>query len=308
MGRERGPTWLWRDGRLRTLWRVLLFVLLFIALFQVQVLVVASLFGLPTLPDQIVQVLVVQGAIMLVGALVAGWAMLRWVDRRPLRDLGFPLETRVGRDVACGLAIGAAAMVGAVVLLALAGLFHFTTAPGSVPGWSVVMGMALLALALPAAAEEVLFRGYLFRTLIGGIGTPGAVIITSALFTLVHGQNPNVGAFGYLNIFAAGVMLATAVLWTGSLWFASAVHLGWNWATAAALDLPVSGLEIFNAPLYDGAPAGPEWITGGPFGPEGGLAGSLAVAMAVGLIWWYARPDAPGARPIVERDGHVQNR
>lgn len=308
MGRERGPTWLWRGGRLRALWRVLLFVLLFVALFQAQLLLVASLVGLPSLPDEVVRVLVVQGALMLSAAVVAGWLMLRWVDYRPVRELGFGLERRVPRDLAVGLALGATAMTIAVLLVTVIGAFRFTSTAGSVTGWVLVMGMALLTLALPAAAEEALFRGYLFRTLIDGIGVPGAVVITSILFTLVHGHNPNVDLFGYVNIFGASIMLSVAVLWTGSLWFASAVHLGWNWATAAALDLPVSGLDVFDAPLYDGAPVGPEWITGGVFGPEGGLVGSLAVVTGVALIRWYARPGAPGARPSIERDGHVRDR
>jgi hypothetical protein len=73
-------------------------------------------------------------------------------------------------------------------------------------------------------------------------------------------------------------MLSLAVLWTGSLWFASAVHLGWNWATAAVLDLPVSGLDSSTRPSTTAQPVGPAWLTGGEFGPEGGLAGTLAVA------------------------------
>jgi len=299
---------LWRGGRLRGLWRVLLFVLLFMAMFQAQALIVASLVGLPALPDQLIQVLMLQGALMLTAAVVAGWVMLRWVDRRPVRELGFGLERRVPRDLAVGVALGAVAMIGAVLLMTATGAFQFTSAPGTVAGWGLVMAMALLSLALPAAAEEALFRGYLFRTLIEGIGVPGAVVITSALFTLLHGSNPNVDLFGYVNIFGASIMLSLAVLWTGSLWFASAVHLGWNWATAAALDLPVSGLDIFDAPLYDGVAVGPVWLTGGVFGPEGGVTGSVAILAAIALIWWYARPGALGARPIIERDRHVGDR
>jgi uncharacterized protein len=102
-------------------------------------------------------------------------------------------------------------------------------------------------------------------------------------------------------------MLSLAVLWTGSLWFASALHLGWNWATVGLLDLPVSGWELFDAPLYDGAATGPRWLTGGEFGPEGGLVGTMAVVAGITLTWWYARP---GARGAVEsgRDRHVEDR
>jgi uncharacterized protein len=286
---------------------VLLFTLLVLVLLQAQVLILAAFFELPGL-DRMAHALLFQAVLMLVAAVLAGWAMLRWVDRRPLRDLGFGLDRRVPGHLAAGVPIGAAGLVAAVLLLSMFGAYRFTSAPGSLPGWATVMGAALLFFALPAAAEEALFRGYPFRTLVEGIGPAGATLIMSVLFALVHGTNPHVDVWGYANIFAAGVMLSLAMLWTGSLWFASAVHLGWNWATAALLDLPVSGLDLFDAPLYDGHATGPAWLTGGAFGPEGGLAGTLAVLLAIALLWWYARPGSRGNAVERKRDEHVQDR
>lgn len=291
-GKEERLGWLVRDGRLRALWRVLLFAVLFLTLFQLKAILYVVAVGFP---EAMAGALLVQAVFMLLAAILAGWAMLRWVDHRPLRELGFALERRVPRDLVVGLAIGAAALAAAVLILAIPGAFRFEPAPGTMTGWLVAVGWVLLFLALPAAAEEALFRGYAFRTLVEGSGPVVATAVMSALFALVHGANPNVGTAGLFNIFAAGVMLSVAVLWTGSLWFASALHLGWNWAMAGLLALPVSGLELFETPLYDGVPVGAEWITGGDFGPEGGVAGSLAVVLALALIWWYVRPGRPAA-------------
>jgi uncharacterized protein len=299
--------WLVRDGRLRAFWRVLLFVLLVLVLLQLQILVLAPFLDLPG-ADRMAQALLFQSVVLLTAALLAGWTMLRWIDRRPLRDLGFAWDRRVPRDLVVGVPIGAAGLTAIVLVLAVLGAYRFTSAPGSLLEWGGVMAAALLFFALPAAAEEALFRGYPFRTLADGIGPVGATLITSALFALVHGANPHVAGWGYANIFAAGVMLSLAVLWTGSLWFATAVHLGWNWATAAVLDLPVSGLDLFDAPLYDGHAAGPPWLTGGSFGPEGGLAGSLAVLVVVALLWWYARPGSRGTAVERKREAHVGDR
>jgi uncharacterized protein len=299
--------WLVRDGRLRALWRLLLFTLLALVLLQVQLLLVAGA-GLFPRPERVAELLLVQSVMLLLAALLAGWAMLRWVDRRPLRELGFALERRVPRDLFLGVVIGALALAGVVLLLTLGGAFRFAAAPGSVGQWLGVVGAALLFFALPAAAEEAIFRGYPFRTLVEGAGPVVATLVMSTLFALVHGSNPNVDTVGLLNIFAAGVMLSLAVLWTGSLWFATAVHLGWNWAMAAVLDLPVSGLDLFDAPLYDGQSTGPAWLTGGIFGPEGGLAGTLAVLLAITLIWWYARPGSPGEPRDRNGDDHVRDR
>lgn len=308
MAGEGGLRWLVREGRLRAFWRLLLFVLLFLVLFQVLAVLLIAVAGAPSLPDQLAGVLLLQAAAMLGAAVAAGWILLRWVDRRPLAELGFALERRVPRDLVAGTAIGAAALAGATLVLVLAGAVRFTGAPGSMPEWLGVMGAALLFFALPAAAEEAVFRGYPFRTLVEATGAVAATLIMSLLFALVHGLNPNVATYGMVNIFAAGVMLSLAVLWTGSLWFATAVHLGWNWAMAGPLDLPVSGLELFDAPLYDAVATGPGWLTGGMFGPEGGLAGSLAVVLAIALMWWYTRGGAARGRAEAPGDAYVDNR
>jgi len=48
----------------------------------------------------------------------------------------------------------------------------------------------------------------------------------------------------------------------------------------AALDAPVSGVP-FRIPLLDYVPGDPVWLTGGRFGPEGGLSSTLALTIAV---------------------------
>jgi hypothetical protein len=136
-------------------------------------------------------------------------------------------------------------------------------------------------------------------------GALPAVLVTSALFALVHARNPSVGAFALINIFLAGVLLAYAYLRTLSLWFATALHMGWNWAMATLFDLPVSGLQVFDTPLYDPRVTGAAWWSGASFGPEGGLVGTIGfvVALLAVLRWRAVRPDPAivAARPLVLR-------
>jgi hypothetical protein len=110
-----------------------------------------------------------------------------------------------------------------------------------------------------------------------------------------------------INIFLAGVLLAFAYLRTLSLWFVTALHMGWNWAMATLFDLPVSGIQEFDTPLYQPTISGPDWFSGGAFGPEGGLVGTIGfgVAMIAVLRLRSVRPD-PGvlaARPLVLEEG-----
>src|SRR5690606_12477457 len=115
----------------------------------------------------------------------------------------------------------------------------------------------------------------------------------------------NANAFAVANIFLAGVLLSVAYLRTRSLWFATAVHLGWNWTMASLLDLPVSGLEMLNTPLYEPAVSGPDWITGGAFGPEGGLIGLVGFGLALAAVGWLPQfreaPEMRALGPLVDR-------
>jgi membrane protease YdiL (CAAX protease family) len=297
--------WVYRDGRLRAIWRVLLFVALFLAIAQAELFFLPFLVQAPAPDDRISAALVGQSVVLLSAALLAGWAMLRWVDRRPRDGLGFPLGPRVPVQLGLGLLLGSAAIALVVLPLAALGAYDYDPRPGTLTGWLAVSGVSLAALALPAAAEEAVFRGYLLRTIREGVGPVAAVGVTSLLFALVHGANPNVGVPGLVNIFLAGALLAVAVLRTGSLWFASAIHLGWNWVMAGPLDLPVSGLGGYDVPLYDVVGGGPPWLTGGAFGPEGGAVGTLSVAVGLGLVLWTTRPGGPLAGAPGRRDRRV---
>jgi membrane protease YdiL (CAAX protease family) len=236
--------------------------------------------------------------------------MLVFVDRRRAGALGFALEPAAPRDAAAGLAAGAAMLGGAVAVLAVASMARWGADEGTVPEYVAALASSFAFLAIAAAAEEALFRGYAFQALVQGIGVWPAVLGSSTLFALLHANNPNVTPVALANIFLAGVMLAVAYLRTRSLWFATGVHLGWNWAMASLLDFPVSGI-VMDVPLYTGRETGPDWMTGGPFGPEAGLAASLTIAL--GAVWmWRTRwlgesPRMRELRPLVDdRIGEVR--
>jgi MYXO-CTERM domain-containing protein len=71
-----------------------------------------------------------------------------------------------------------------------------------------------------------------------------------------------------------------------SLYAAWAAHLSWNWVMAVPFHAPVSGRQ-FEAPDYRLVSTGPEWVTGGTWGPEGGVAAALA--MVAVLAYLYTR-------------------
>lgn len=243
-------------------------------------------------------------AAALVAGLLASWVMLRQVDRLPFAALGFGAHPGALRESGVGFAVGAASLGVAGVLLAAAGSVRWVADAGTIPEYVAALAGAFAFFAVAAAMEEVVFRGYAFQALAEGLGPWPATFVTAALFGAIHAANPNFGAFGFANIVLAGVMLSVAYLRTRSLWFATGVHLGWNWLMSAVLDLPVSGIER-DAPLLDAVERGADWWTGGAFGPEAGAAGTLAI---LATTLWLLRtrrlresPETREAGPLVDR-------
>jgi hypothetical protein len=120
---------------------------------------------------------------------------------------------------------------------------------------------------------------------------------------LLHLGNPNTSWIGLANILVAGLFLGVVYLKTASLWWATGAHLGWNWTHGFLFDLPVSGLELLDAPLLEPLTRGPDWLSGGAFGPEGSVLSTLILLLATGVLWRtsWLRPGerAREVRPLI---------
>ncbi len=266
-------------GEVRALWRLLLFLL-------VLVLGLALLASIQPWVQRLTGLTAAAAGSgeALVAAVASGWVLLATIDHRRPGALGFAWTREVARELPLGMAITGGALAATVAALAFAGAVRWTPDRGTVAGyaWELLRDLGLWGVA--AAAEEALFRGYAFQVLVQAIGAAPAAVLASAGFALAHWNNPNVDALALLNIFLAGVLLSVAYLRTRSLWFATAVHAGWNWMMGTVLALPVSGLVLVNTPLYDAQARGPAWLTGGSFGPEGGLVASVAFSLALLVV------------------------
>jgi uncharacterized protein len=298
-----------RNGRWGGAWLgALARILVFAALTTVLAVPLVALWSLLGLPVTGLMAYAATGLVA-VAALAAGAILLHTLDGREPAALGIAVSREAVRHVGLGWLIGVAALAAAAAALLLSGTLRYDAAPGTSAAWLLAVLGHGAVFAVAALMEEAIFRGYPFQVLVRAAGPVVAAVATSALFAVVHARNPEVGAFGLVNIFLAGLMLAAAYLRTLSLWFATALHLGWNWATASLFDLPVSGITDFRTPLYEPVVHGPDWWSGGAFGPEGGLAGTIGFGIALLLVLRLraVRPDPriAAARPIVldrERD------
>jgi uncharacterized protein len=279
-------------GRLRSGWRLVLYVFAFLAASFLLVTILRMVFivarsAVPSFPyaNYLAEITFRFGT--LAAALIAGYLCARLFEGLPWRSLGLTLHKGWMRDLIVGSVIGIGALALAVAIAAVAGGIRFSFAGRDMllaVGRSLISSAALLLVA--ALAEEAAFRGYPLQTLTRARLTVLGILLTSLPFGFVHLGNPNVvPGVTFANTAFAGVWLAAAYLKTRSLWFPLGVHFGWNWALGWIFGLPISGLRIVSNPLLIGEDAGPAWLTGGTYGIEGGVACTIALVVSTLFIW-----------------------
>jgi uncharacterized protein len=155
--------------------------------------------------------------------------------------------------------------------------------------WLQVVGMAAFAwqyvplILLVAIYEEVLFRGFILRTVGGGWG----VVVSALAFGLAHANNPGRGWAPLLGITLAGLAFGLTYVKYGSLWLLIGLHFGWDLFEGLVFGFPTSGL-VFPAMLAVKI-SGPALWTGGAFGPEAGLILLPGLVLGAGLVWMYTK-------------------
>jgi membrane protease YdiL (CAAX protease family) len=270
------------ERRLRAPWKIVLFIFVLFAALLLSVL-------LETAVDQGVSALGYNSRVSLwsvpLGTLIATWIMLRWVEGRSWDYVGLTRAAAEPSKLAQGAALGLLAIaVPSLVLLMTGALRSVAASSGN---WWAAAGLSFANLLPAAFAEELLLRGYVFAVLRQAIGSRWTLISTSIVFGLLHIPNPGSNALTISTVMLAGFFLGSIFLATRSLYAVTAAHFAWNWFMAAGLHAPVSGLPV-GTPGYRVIDAGPDWLTGGAWGPEGGLA--AAVGMFVAILYLYARP------------------
>jgi uncharacterized protein len=232
---------------------------------------------------------VISTCLTLLAVLGAHVLMLRVVERRPWSDIGFGAEQARPRALAWGALLGAVGVAVPVLLLLAASWLRVDTAPpGGAASWLRAAAAALALLAPAALLEELIFRGYPFMVLRESAGPVTALLLTGVIFGLVHAENPGASPGPLVIVALAGIFLGAVLLVTGSLWAAWTAHLAWNWVLAAVVHASVSGLP-FETPVYRVVDAGPDWLTGGPWGPEGGAGAAAGILGALALLVAHRR-------------------
>ncbi|HVF41384.1 MAG TPA: type II CAAX endopeptidase family protein [Pyrinomonadaceae bacterium] len=283
-----------KAGRLRSGWRLAIYIVAFLLLSIALVLFVNFALARALSRDAYDVMFaeggagfVLQSFVTFIPAALVAWGCGYALEDLPWRALGWAPHKGWLRDALVGLLVGGAAVCVATVVGVIVGGYRIEYAAPNAGDFARTLAASGFIFLLGAAAEEMLFRGYPLQTLMRSWPILPALVFSSITFGLVHMQNPHVvPGFTLVNTALAGAWLAVAYWRTRSLWFPLGLHFGWNWVQGALLGSPVSGItRITPDPLLRFSDTGPEWIGGGAYGIEGGAACTLAIILAALFVW-----------------------
>lgn len=269
------------EPRLRAGWRLLIQTIL---LFVIGIVVSIATSFLGSLNGsliwaQLVNFIVITGSV---------YVARRWLDKRSFESLGLKLDKHTLLDILAGIGITFAQMGFIYILMLGLGWLTFEGFAWDVDPVNVVISGVVtffIAFIFVGWNEELLSRGYHLQTIASGLNLFWGVVISSAVFGLLHLGNPNATWVSAAGIFFAGVFLAYGYIRTRQLWLSIGLHIGWNFFEGVVFGFPVSGLDIYA--LTRIKVQGPEIWTGGAFGPEAGLIVLPSLLLGAGLIYLY---------------------
>ncbi|MEZ0244135.1 MAG: lysostaphin resistance A-like protein [Sphingomonas sp.] len=219
-------------------------------------------------------------------AAVGAWS--RFVERRSLATLGLTGTHRVRKHLA-GLATGVGMMALAVTSVWLAGGY---VSKDVLPAFSSPASLFWIAILLAcfvvqSGVEEFIFRGWLLSTVTRRWNLTAGFIASSLAFTFLH-FSPHQPVREIVMAFMFGLFACAWARRAGSIWGVMGWHAGWNWFAGVGFAVPITGFDLrLPALLVQLTPSGPDFLTGGPAGPESSILtiGMLAVATLLLLSW-----------------------
>jgi uncharacterized protein len=226
-------------------------------------------------------------------AVVSYSLLFSFYENRKIEELSIK---NIGRHLLFGALLGAMLQVLTVLVIYLSKSYEVV----AVNAFTFIVP-ALAMSFTSAVVEEILVRGIVFRIIEEKLGSYLAISISAVLFGAMHLANPNSSLLmGLALAIQAGALLAAAYIFSRSLWFPIALHFAWNFVQAGIFGANVSGNAVSKSFITSHI-SGPEWITGGEFGPEGSVQATLFCLLAVIALLYLSHQKGAIIKPWFAR-------
>lgn len=276
------------ESRLRAGWRILLFFLIMVFLVIVSEHTIDNYLG--GLPEDKTMRLFYSVLLAAILGTVSTIIARRYLDRRSFISFGLDLDMNALKDWVVGYFISFAMAAVVFFTMVVFGVTEFQGVNDQLFTSQFLIKFLLMFImycGLVAWWEELVFRGFLLQNMISGMGKNLAVIISCLIYGLVHATNDNAGVLSSLIIVLFGYMRLYGYLRTSQLWLSMGMHAGWNFFQGPVFGYATSGYAVDTILVHN--LNGPDWLTGGKFGPEGSVITVVVVLLAIGTMYWWTK-------------------
>lgn len=197
------------------------------------------------------------------------------------------------------------ALVAAILLLLILGIgclcgsIHFCGFDTNVNMKSILLWV--LAFGIQGAAEEIMCRGFLLRSLQNRISIPGAILISSTAFVFPHlssllEADLVYAVVGIVNLYLISIIFSIFVLQRSNIWIACGLHSAWNFILYVIMGLSLSGSESVSKGVVLFSVKYASILNGAEYGIEASVITTVVLGMLLFamLKGWKGRTDKDG--------------
>lgn len=207
---------------------------------------------------------------------------VKYIEHNKISTMGL---TSIGRkSVIKNYLIG---MGTGFVLISSVYLILIVTGQVSIRGFalnleSLPLFMAYILMWIPqGATEEIMFRGFMLPRVASRFGIVFATFFSSICFGIMHSSNSGFTFVALFNLILIASLFAYIAYKCGHIYVVCAMHTVWNFCQGNVYGLEVSGQASAASVLSSSySSRSLDLLTGGSFGPEGGLAVTVVISLA----------------------------
>lgn len=209
------------------------------------------------------------------------WVKL--VEKRPVNSVGFQTKNPFKRYIT-GFMIGLCTITTATLILVLTGMIILKYDSLDYSYMIINLGIIASGWFIQSASEEIAIRGWLIPCLEKNCTPVAAISITAIIFGILHLFSVGVTALSFINLILSGIFFACYAIADGNILGVCGLHFAWNFALGNIYGLPVSGFADNGEKIFQTQQIGSTILTGGNFGPEGGLVTTITLLIAISSI------------------------
>lgn len=196
------------------------------------------------------------------------------VWKMDIQDLGYTSFKSDYKEFLWGIFVGILGITIALFLMICSGNVKIS---GVSSEYTKTVVIYFIAYVMVGFGEETFFRGGLMCSLRETENPLLIFLLPACLFGLTHLGNNGVTVLAIINLIGFGLFAGYCFYRSGSIWLSIGFHITWNFVQGNVYGFQVSGVNNYSFIKLHTIKH--TIITGGTFGPEGGLGVTIALAL-----------------------------